>query len=62
MYKAAQLDDAIERYHGEITSTCNPAHIIARAWIALPYPVSLTEEQADRVFDALKAWETEKAA
>lgn len=61
-YKSEHLTEVIEHYHDELTASCNPAHIAGRGWIALPYPVSLTEEQAARVFDAVGAWEKEMAA
>lgn len=58
-YRAEHLTEVIRHYHDELTATCNPAHIVQRAWIALPYRVTVEEEQAARVFDAVGAWEQE---
>ena len=62
MHRSEKLVDVMEHYHDELTATCNPTHVVGRGWIALPYPVSLTEEQADRVFDAVGAWNSKEAS
>jgi hypothetical protein len=56
VYLSEQLTDVIETYYRELLDTCNPQHIVGSGWIANPCGVSLTEEQAARVFDAVGAW------
>lgn len=57
IYLASQLEDVIETYYREVLDTCNPKQIVGSGWIANPCGVSLSEEQAARVFDAVGAWE-----
>lgn len=61
-YRSEQLAGVMEQHHAELLQTCNPTHVIGRGWIASPVGDSLTEEQADRVFEAVGAWQQAKAA
>lgn len=38
------------------------AHIIGLAWLAIPAEITLTEAQAERVFDAFGAWRKQPEA
>ncbi len=61
-YLAATLTDVIETYYKELRDGCNPNHLVGSGWIAIPNPVSLDEEQAARIFDAVGAWPAREAA
>lgn len=62
IYKAAQLEEVTEAYCVELKAGCNPNHLIGLAWLAIPAEVTLTEAQAERVFDAFGAWSQAAAA
>jgi hypothetical protein len=62
MYLASQLTEAIEHYYTELRDSCNPKHLVAYGWIAVPAAVSLDEAQAAKVFAAAGAWHQVKAA
>ncbi|UVM07581.1 hypothetical protein [Pseudomonas laurylsulfatiphila] len=61
-YLAAHLEGVIEETYKELVAESNPNHRLASGWIAIPTEVSLTEEQAARVFDAVGVWNQERAA
>lgn len=61
-YLAAHLTDVIEATYLDLKAECNPNHVVASGWIAIPADVSLTEEQAARVFNACGVWSQQKAA
>ena len=62
IYKAAQLAEAVETYCVELKAGCNPYHFIGLAWLAIPTEATLTEAQAERVFDAFGAWHKQQEA
>lgn len=62
VYLAKHLEPVIEAYSVELRDGCNPKHLQGMAWIAIPSPVSLDEEQAARIFDAVGAWNQKEAA
>lgn len=62
IYKAEHLTDVIEHTYRALLDTCNPMHLVASGWLAIPDDVSLREEQAAAVFEACGAWEQAKAA
>ncbi|MCY1348938.1 hypothetical protein D9M68_301000 [compost metagenome] len=62
VYLAAQLSDVIEAYYREVIDGCNPQHVVASAWIAIPCNVTLDEAQAARIYDAVGAWPQMEAA
>ena len=62
VYKAEHLTDVIEQTYRELLTTCNPNHLVASGWIAIPASVSLDEHQADAVFEAVGAWHQKAAA
>ncbi|MDF9773693.1 hypothetical protein [Pseudomonas baetica] len=61
-YLAAHLEDVIEETYKALIANSNPNHRVASGWIAIPAEVSLTEEQAARVFDAVGVWDQQRAA
>ncbi len=62
VYLATQLTDVIETCYREHISDCNPTHVVASAWIAIPNSVTLDEAQAARLYDAVGAWPAPAAA
>jgi hypothetical protein len=62
IYLAESLVDVIEPRAKALQAVCNPDHFIGMAWIAMPYEASLTEAQAERVFDAFGAWRKQSEA
>lgn len=56
IYLASHLTDVIETCYRDLLDGCNLTHLVASGWIAIPCQVSLTEEQADRVFEVVGAW------
>ncbi|UVM01983.1 hypothetical protein LOY41_12045 [Pseudomonas atacamensis] len=62
MYKVERLTDAIEHHYLELRGTCNPNHMVASGWIAIPAKVSLGEAEAAKLFLAAGAWHQVKLA
>lgn len=62
LHLAATLTDVIEHYHAALLATCNTKHVLASAWIANPSGLSLSEQQADRIYDAIGAWPTREVS
>ncbi|WP_085708318.1 MULTISPECIES: hypothetical protein [unclassified Pseudomonas] len=62
MYKVERLTDAIEHYYLELRNGCNPNHILASGWIAIPAEITLEEAQAAKLFYAAGAWHQVKVA
>ena len=57
IYKAEHLTDVIEQTYRALLATCNPNHLVASGWLAIPDDVSLSEEHAASVFEACGAWD-----
>jgi len=62
VHLASQLTEAIEHHYTELRDSCNPKHLVAYGWIAIPAAVSLDEEMAAKVFTAAGAWNQVKVA
>jgi hypothetical protein len=62
VYLASHLTEVIESYYREHLDGCNPNHLVASAWIAIPNSVTLEPTQADYIYDALGAWPAKVAA
>lgn len=62
IYKVERLTDAIEHYYLELRGTCNPNHMAASGWIAIPAEITLEEAQAAKLFYAAGAWNQVKVA
>jgi len=56
IYLAEHLSDVIEACYRELCDGCNPKHLVASGWIAIPNTVSLSEAQADQIFSHVGAW------
>jgi len=61
-YLAAHIEDVIEETYEDLVTESNPTHRVGSGWIAIPFEVSLTEEQAAWVFDTVGVWSQQKAA
>ena len=62
MYLSERLTEVIETYYRDLLASCNAKHVVGSGWIANPCGVSLTEAQADRIFDAVGAWPAKAVA
>lgn len=62
VYMASHLEDVIDSCYRDLLATCNPNQLVGSGWIALPYEVSLTEEQAFAVFETVGGWNQQKEA
>lgn len=62
IYLAKHLTEAIEKFYTELRESCNPTHLVAYGWIAIPSAASLAEEQAAKIFAEAGAWNQVKAA
>ena len=62
VYLAEHLTDVIEATYKALLAECNPNHVVASGWIAIPAVVSLDEAQAAHIFDAVGAWDQREAA
>lgn len=60
IYLAAHLTEVIETTYRALLDTCNPQHLVASGWLAIPDDVSLDEAQAASVFEACGAWNQQK--
>lgn len=60
-YLASQITEVIEATYTDLRAQCNPNHIRAAGWIAIPSDTSIDEAQAAKVFAAAGAW-NQKAA
>lgn len=62
LYLSTHLDGVIEDHYRALIDDCNPKHVVGSGWIANPCGVSLDEEQAARIFDAVNAWPAREVA
>lgn len=60
-YLASHITDVIEATYRDLRSQCNPNHVRASGWIAIPTDTSLDEAQAARVFATAGAWNQQAA-
>lgn len=58
-YLAADLEGVIEDGYRELCNECNPAHLKASGWIALPVGHSLFADDAYRIMEAAGVWSEE---
>lgn len=52
IYRSERLTDVIREHHTALVKAQNPNHVVSSGWIAFPYPIEFSEDQADRLFDA----------
>ena len=61
-YKSESLADVIDHHYRALISECNATHVRGSGWIALPYAIELSEEQAYAVFEAAGGWGSDNVA
>lgn len=52
IYRSERLTDVMREHHTALVREQNPNHVVSSGWIAFPYQIEFSEEQADRLFDA----------
>lgn len=52
IYKAERLTDVIREHHTDLVKAQNPGHVKSSGWIAFPYPIEFSVEDAGLLFDA----------
>lgn len=52
IYKADHLTEVIKKHHTRLVKDQNPTHVKSSGWIAFPYSIEFSEQQADKLFDA----------
>lgn len=60
VYLAEHLTEVIEQTYRAHLATCNPMHLKASGWIAIPDSITLDEEQAAMIFEAVGAWDQQQ--
>ncbi|MFJ3117864.1 hypothetical protein ACIPI6_15115 [Pseudomonas protegens] len=56
VYLSDHLEEVIEHCYMKLRAEANQAQMVASGWIAIPDTVSLDEEHAARIFEAVGAW------
>ena len=62
VYLSDHLEDVIEHCYTELRKSANQNQIVASGWIAIPESISLQEDHAARIFEAVGAWHQRKVA
>ena len=61
-YKSESLTDVIDHHYRALISECNATQVRGSGWIALPYAIEMSEEQAYAVFEAAGGWGSDNVA
>lgn len=56
VYLSDHLEDVIEHFYMKLRAEANQSQMVASGWIAIPDTLSLDEEHAARIFEAVGAW------
>ena len=56
VYLSDHLADVIEHCYKQLRDEANQSQMVASGWIAIPETLSLDEEHAKRIFEAVGAW------
>lgn len=56
VYLSDHLEDVIEHCDMKLRAEANQSQMVASGWIAIPDTLSLDEEHAARIFEAVGAW------
>ena len=62
VYLSDHLEDVIEHCYTELRKLANQNQMVASGWIAIPESISLEEDHAARIFEAVGAWNQQKVA
>ena len=61
-YLSDHLEDVIEHCYKQLRDAANQNQMVASGWIAIPESISLEEDHAARIFEAVGAWNQQKVA
>ncbi|MEX5558989.1 hypothetical protein Q1J45_15580 [Pseudomonas rhodesiae] len=56
VYLSDHLEDVIEHCYMKLRAEANQSQMVASGWITIPDTLSLDEEHAARIFEAVGAW------
>ena len=56
VYLSDHLEDVIEHCYMKLRAEANQSQMVASGWIAIPDTLSLDEEHAAQIFEAVGAW------
>ncbi|WP_236202504.1 hypothetical protein [Pseudomonas carnis] len=62
VYLSDHLEDVIEHCYKQLRDAANQNQMVASGWIAIPESISLEEDHAARIFEAVSAWNQQKVA
>ncbi|WP_339477371.1 hypothetical protein [Pseudomonas sp. RL_5y_Pfl2_69] len=62
VYLSDHIEDVIEHCYKQLRETANQNQMVASGWIAIPESISLEEDHAARLFEAVGAWRQHKVA
>ena len=62
VYLSDHLEDVIEHCYKQLRDAANQNQMVASGWIAIPESISLEEDHAARIFEAVGAWNQQKVA
>ena len=62
VYLSDHLEDVIEHCYKQLRDAANQNQMVASGWIAVPESISLQEDHAARIFEAIGAWNQQKVA
>lgn len=62
IHLVANLEHLMIEKHAAVCASANPKHVIGSGWLAIPDKVTITEEEANKVFTAMGVWQRAAAA
>ena len=62
VYLSDHLEDVIEHCYKQLRDAANQNQMVASGWIAIPETISLEEDHAAQIFEAVGAWSQQKVA
>ena len=62
VYLSDHLEDVIEHCYKQVSDSANQSQRGASGWITIPETISLEEDHAARIFEAVGAWSQQKVA
>ena len=60
VYFSDHLEDVIEHWYKQLRDAANQNQMVASGWITIPESISLKEDHAARIFEAVGAWSQQK--
>ena len=62
VYLSDHLEDVIEHCYKQLRESANKSQVVASGCIAIPETISLEEDHAAQIFEAVGAWSQQKVA